>query len=1829
MPAENNVTIRLNVRSDTGAIARTQALLRTLGSDADRSGKLFGKTAKNIDFTKRSLTAFEKSAVVASKVIGKTFKLALMNAGAQMLIFGAGISTVNGLFRIGQGAAKLYKFAMSGLAGAFAMAAAGAGVFAAAMREQTAAMSSFQYTSQKQFGPSINQARAALSNLERDAKLAVLGTKALTSAFQAASKHSEFTGASQSALKQMANFALASGNPEKAMQAAGDFVGLLEKRKASIAQIQKAMKATMGDDMYKKIQQANAKAKKEDKVNLGSVKGIREAVMSGKLAKMAGVENMLDTMNGTLIGQLKSYMGQAKSLFADFGQPLLAPVKDAFKQIFHTLKFAFAKISVSFQQFAGKSGLPAIVKVVDKLSNMIVDMTQKYLPGAVGWWAKFAKPFQYMTRFFKETLPNTLRPYRESAKVITDMFGKIFGPSIGGNVRRVSDLISDNKVELLDFASGVGKLLQNLNKLSGEIMKAFFRLLPILTPVINSIASLVGMIAKVFGALGNLGGLGGGSGGGTNIIGSLMSGLMLTQMFRGKKFLGNRDSYTQGASNSGFMGRMWNRQMGLKGTGNNPNDAYFTNRYARQMAMATGNTAMVPTYGAGGVMVPGAPGAPGAGGGGAAGGAGGAGAGGGQLSMSFLTGQRSRGGREFYDQSSLRGRVGMTSPSLMTPEQLIYNEETRLHGVGTVQGQVQRRLMGMGYDPDRIDHIKQAPGALLGQMKNSGAPSFTKTSQEMKDELDRLRTIGGTGRTFREERTFQALTTLQGRGDIDALARAEQEKSQFDSDEKRAQTLQQRKEARAASAAAGGNTGLTPFQRKMQANREARVEAAATEKGQKLLAKSQSLEARGLNYEAQARAAAAAGDHAEAARLQAKADQTLHKSAVVGGESDKLLKKYAGVTDSSGLTTGGQKAGDTERRTSAITGRTYYRDDLATRSDRAKNEEQGYSTGSAGGKTVEGKLEQLRRRRAEFQTQGASLRADAANYQSDGKFLRSKLTNFKASIAERRANGGIFGVGQGRQLSELQQAAQTSGGARTGAGFRGRMAGLNFKRFASGSFTGKLGPGGPGLLGAKDAETGQYKSRTGRVLGGQSMGANVATSMGMSFLASKGVGDEGGMALGASLAPMFGPMAAIGVGFGVSALKAKTAKGGAAAGAIAGAAIGSMVPGIGTAVGAAIGAVVGFAAGTINRNKLEKKAAKGVAQSIVKGFEQKASYDAFTKYSNLSGKSGTTRADYVNRGFNQVIKMAKAFGDAGGKANTDEVRGNMIDQMVSSGMITEKQGKDAKKRSTSFTRELEKQAKAYTKIGKILKDSYDPKIQRMADLTGKSAAEIEKMADAMGVSLLDPTLKSIDALKQLGFFVEKTAQTLKTELSNAMIDAVAGLQEFVKTQEAPLVMNEIAQGFGEKGRAGAYETTEVVDFLTSVMTNAQVVNPDDPAEALRLFMDTVGMGADGKINPNARVFADKTSPLYGTFESFSKAGGFMSDEFEKSGGKEGGINALVGEIMNAPETGLKSKVAFGVYDQLQALATSGNFALPQSVLETLNTKMSPDQLAQAYSRMTTEKAGGRMSISQDLIDNLSDPSPSVVKDAEKKIQEFIIARTNYLLGDQAGTLGLETTDLTPSTTAGEKSTQTAIDLMSESETAILQGLTDQWSSIAKSMSTGSAPNWFKDTPAWWSNAPSWYGDTTAPKGVKPQDTSTSRVQQTLDRHRQIDSGITGKRTVTSSLRNFNLGSLNSDHKTGRAYDLVGQNLGAYGVAVRKSGGFAEFHGGQANRHLHVVPGTGDSSMPSIVGVQSSGGGSVANSYNITINGTNQDPEAIANAVMEKIKRSQRSMNERS
>lgn len=69
------------------------------------------------------------------------------------------------------------------------------------------------------------------------------------------------------------------------------------------------------------------------------------------------------------------------------------------------------------------------------------------------------------------------------------------------------------------------------------------------------------------------------------------------------------------------------------------------------------------------------------------------------------------------------------------------------------------------------------------------------------------------------------------------------------------------------------------------------------------------------------------------------------------------------------------------------------------------------------------------------------------------------------------------------------------------------------------------------------------------------------------------------------------------------------------------------------------------------------------------------------------------------------------------------------------------------------------------------------------------------------------------------------------------------------------------------------------------------------------------------------------------------------------------------------------------------------------------------------------------------------------------------------------------------------------------------------------------------------------------------------------------SGALGGHSITSGMRNYNLGSVHSDHRYGRAMDVQGPRLGAYAQVVRRNGGYAAMHGTGGNRHLHVVPQT--------------------------------------------------------
>lgn len=157
------------------------------------------------------------------------------------------------------------------------------------------------------------------------------------------------------------------------------------------------------------------------------------------------------------------------------------------------------------------------------------------------------------------------------------------------------------------------------------------------------------------------------------------------------------------------------------------------------------------------------------------------------------------------------------------------------------------------------------------------------------------------------------------------------------------------------------------------------------------------------------------------------------------------------------------------------------------------------------------------------------------------------------------------------------------------------------------------------------------------------------------------------------------------------------------------------------------------------------------------------------------------------------------------------------------------------------------------------------------------------------------------------------------------------------------------------------------------------------------------------------------------------------------------------------------------------------------------------------------------------------------------------------------------------------------------------------------------------------NTDPYRGSTPPPSARQSADTASSRFARTLVAHSMFNAMLPGKRLMTSGLRNYNLGSLSSDHLTGAAYDLTGDNLGAYAKLVNANGGFAEFHGAAGSRHLHVVPPHGDAMNPAAVGAY---GGVVNNSYSIVVNGGDASPQAIADEVMMRIQRIQRNAAER-
>lgn len=661
---------------------------------------------------------------------------------------------------------------------------------------------------------------------------------------------------------------------------------------------------------------------------------------------------------------------------------------------------------------------------------------------------------------------------------------------------------------------------------------------------------------------------------------------------------------------------------------------------------------------------------------------------------------------------------------------------------------------------------------------------------------------------------------------------------------------------------------------------------------------------------------------------------------------------------------------------------------------------------------------------------------------------------------------------------------------------------------------------------------------------------SMALGMGASYLGSKygSAESQGAMQAGSALMAVSPLMGAAVMGLGTMATAQTKAGGvmsGALGGAAAGALIGSVIPGVGTALGALIGgaggAIVGFIKAKSNMNKMRKAAGKAISDSAL-----------FESTSLL-----------VKGSVNEAIKLAKEKADTIDKlaGGSDAAQKKEIDRLVKAGIISSSDRdrviNDPASRQAVFDK-ANAAGKVNVKVTELMGKTQTKNMKLLQQATGKTKEQIMDLAYKMNVNLSDPLLKVNEAIVQLGEGAVKTAKELNYAITDHLLAGLDALEKYVDRDALPNAVLNSQNSFNKSGTEETFQNalTDLVKFVSSQ-------SPDDPLMGFVAIRDMLDKN-NGIIAPGKQLG-----------QGFTKA----SPEVQKN------ILTGIDTYKNATSSGLANTFSTQIGAQLTAadlgFADPSAGTLLESKIENLLRFGSSGEIGRFEE---FSKYGNFKGMSE--------------TDALLKLDEL----TNYkgLNQDSA-------------TRIGNRQRLTLEKFGDTTEEDLKLQLGDEALVVLKEMTLAIAagfgkPTWYNDPPQWWSDGliaettgagtitlkPN--NDTSTPRG-KIGDTSTSkRLRSTLGAHSRFNSKLTGKRTVTSSLRFNNLGSPSSDHATGNAYDLTGQNLGQYSKMVNSSGGFAEFHGVNANRHLHVVPRAGDTTTS-----RSGSGSSDAGSANVTVN----------------------------
>ena len=519
---------KIELQIDVDGAARAKAQLRSVESSVGKLERRINKigsgfasstgggggggagssaVTKTLVKWKRSFDEFDKAIKMVGTVGLKGLSLSLKGASIEMAAMGAAMLGVHAAFLLGNGAMKAMRALQGPLAAGMAALVAAAAAASAAIREQQAAMFAYKTTSKGQFGSSLNQTRQVMRGLHADVDLASVGVENLNAAFATISKTSTFTGKSQGLLKGLMDFASAGQPIEEGIKKAADLVALLQDSKKSFSEAKTSAQKLFPD------KKAVDKAFKDLKIN--NKKSLEAAITSGELAKAAGLEGQFEAVSGTLISKLKGYFNLLKVQFGDMGQPLLEPIKESMFKIFNILSRGFAKISGSTQRFGMTSMLDGLVNMVQKLTDLSVNLINENLGEVTGMFSKMANWWNEF-KYGWNIVIDKLRPFIEGARVIEDMFGAIWvhvKNIAASSFGQFNDWLVNNKATVIEFGDRIGELIGEIMKFQAEMKKLLQELMPFINDVVNGISAMVSQMTGFIKGMRSL------SGGGT--IGAL------------------------------------------------------------------------------------------------------------------------------------------------------------------------------------------------------------------------------------------------------------------------------------------------------------------------------------------------------------------------------------------------------------------------------------------------------------------------------------------------------------------------------------------------------------------------------------------------------------------------------------------------------------------------------------------------------------------------------------------------------------------------------------------------------------------------------------------------------------------------------------------------------------------------------------------------------------------------------------------------------------------------------------------------------------------------------------------------------------------------------------------------------------------------------------------------------------------------------------------------------------------------------------------------------------------------------------------------------------